>query len=186
MGPGYEATPKLTQAATITATRGAQYLQSQLPGGTKAPTIFEPSRTLPPSDLEMAVFAQKWAAVANPLSVVDDLRRGTVTHAQIDAIKAVYPALYSQVQQKTMQQINALDAKGKRIPFDDRLQLDLFLDLNGAGEPTLAAGFVDRLSATLKASQDQRPKAPAPSDSPLNGLAASATPASESVLAGGK
>jgi len=79
MGGGYETMPRLTQAATVTATRGAQYLQAQLPGGTAAPTVFQPSRKSLPSDLQIREFAQKWSAVANPLSVIDDLRRGTVT-----------------------------------------------------------------------------------------------------------
>lgn len=155
MGPAYEGMPRLTQAATVTATRGAQYLQAQLPSGTAAPTMFQPSRKITPSDLQIREFAQKWAAVANPLSVVDDLRRGTVTHAQIDALKNVYPLMYAEVQQKALEQIRELDARGKRMPFNDRLQLDLFLDLNGAGEPTLDGRFVDRVAAAQSAKQQQ-------------------------------
>jgi hypothetical protein len=146
MGGAYETMPRLSQAATVTATRGAQYLQTQLPSGTAAPTVFQPSRKITPSDLQIREFAQKWAAVSNPLSVVDDLRRGTVTHAQIDALKAVYPAMYAEIQTKALDQIRELDAKGKRMPFNDRLQLDLFLDLNGAGEPTLDGKFIDRIA----------------------------------------
>lgn len=155
MGGGYESMPRLTQAATVTATRGAQYLQSQLPGGTAAPTVFQPSRKSMPSDLQIREFAQKWAAVANPLSVIDDLRRGTVTHAQIDALKAVYPQMYAEVQTKALAKIRELDAQGKRMPFNDRLCLDLFLDLNGAGEPTLAGKFIDRIAGMQAAKQKQ-------------------------------
>jgi ParB-like chromosome segregation protein Spo0J len=164
MGGAYEAMPRLTQAATVTASRGAQYLESQVPRGTVAPTAFQPTRKVSPSDLQIREFAQKWAAVANPLSVVDDLRRGTVTHAQIDALKAVYPALYAEVQQKALTKIRELDSQGKRMPFNDRLQLDLFLDLNGAGEPTLAGQFVDRV-ASLQAAIAQRAAQPKPGDS---------------------
>lgn len=160
MGGASDTMPRLTQAATVTATKGAQYLESQLPGGTAAPTVFQPTRKTSPSDLQIREFAQKWAAVANPLSVLDDLRRGTVTHAQIDALKAVYPELYAEVQGKALDKIRELDAQGKRMPFNDRLQLDLFLDLNGAGEPTLAGKFVDRVTAmqAAKAQQDAQPK----------------------------
>ena len=185
MGPGFEATPQLTQAATVAAQRGAQYLMSQIPGGSKAPTVFEPSRTLPPSELEMQIFAQKYQAVSNPLSVIDDLRRGTVTHAQIDAIKTVYPELYQQIQTKTMEGITKLDQQGKRMPFDDRLILDLFLDLNGAGEPTLSGEFSDRLSGMLSAQQKQQAKPAPPSRAPMKSLSSAATPASQSVLEGG-
>jgi hypothetical protein len=162
MGGGADAMPRLTQAATLTATKGAQYLESQLPSGTAAPTVFQPTRKISPSDLQIREFAQKWSAVANPLSVIDDLRRGTVTHAQIDALKAVYPELYAEVQVKALEKIRVLDEQGKRMPFNDRLQLDLFLDLNGAGEPTLSGKFIDRVAGmqAAKAKQDAQPKLP--------------------------
>lgn len=185
MGGGYEAMPRLTQAATVTATRGAQYLQSQLPSGTSAPTMFQPSRKIQPSDLQIREFAQKWSAVANPLSVIDDLRRGTVTHAQIDALQAVYPQMYAEVQQKALEKIRALDQAGKRMPFNDRLQLDLFLNLNGAGEPTLAGEFVDRVVAAQAAKQKQesQPK-PHASGGGLTKIASSRQSGSETALGG--
>lgn len=185
MGGGYEAMPRLTQAATVTATRGAQYLQSQLPSGTSAPTVFQPSRKISPSDLQIREFAQKWAAVANPLSVVDDLRRGTVTHAQIDALKNVYPQMYAEVQEKALEKIRDVDASGKRMPFNDRLQLDLFLDLNGAGEPTLSGQFVDRVAGlqAAKAKQDAQQK-PHASGGALTKISASRQSGAQTALGG--
>jgi len=183
MGSAYESMPRLTQAATVTATRGAQYLQTQLPSGTNAPTMFQPTRKISPSDLQIREFAQKWAAVANPLSVVDDLRRGTVTHAQIDAIKNVYPQMYAEIQTKALEKIRDLDAKGKRMPFNDRLQLDLFLDLNGAGEPTLAGDFVDRVTAVQAAKQQQdAQQKPHGSGAALGKISASRQAGSATVL----
>jgi len=155
MGGAYGATPQLTQAATVTATRGAAWLATQIPGGTRAPTVFRPSQRTAPSDLEIRTFAQKWAAVSNPLSVLDDLRKGQVTHDQIEAIKNVYPELYGQIQQTALEKIRDFDARGKSLPFQDRLQLDLFLDLGGAGEPTLAGKFIDRI-ASLQAAKAQK------------------------------
>jgi len=185
MGSAYESMPRLTQAATVTATRGAQYLQTQLPSGTNAPTMFQPTRKISPSDLQIREFAQKWAAVANPLSVVDDLRRGTVTHAQIDAIKNVYPQMYAEIQTKALEKIRDLDAKGKRMPFNDRLQLDLFLDLNGAGEPTLAGDFVDRVTAVQVAKQQQdAQQKPHGSGAALGKISASRQAGSATVLGG--
>jgi len=155
MGGAADTLPRLTAAAAVTATKGAQYLESQLPSGTKAPTMFQPSRTYTPSDLQIREFAQKWSAVANPLSVIDDLRRGTVTHAQIDALKNVYPELYSEVRIKALDKVRQVDESGDRMPLNDRLTLDLFLDLGGAGEPTLAPGFIDRM-ASVQAAEAKR------------------------------
>ncbi|MEI9950799.1 MAG: hypothetical protein WDO74_17920 [Pseudomonadota bacterium] len=181
MGGAYGALPKLSQAATITAANGAAYLASQIPGGTRSPTVFSPLKRSTPSDLEIRQFAQKWAAVSNPLGVIDDLRKGTVTHAQVDAIKAVYPALYEQIQASTLEKLRDLDAAGKTIPFQDRLQLDLFLDLNGAGEPTLSGKFIDRVSAVQARKQQQQVKPPAASAAALTKLGASMAPGSDAL-----
>ena len=162
-GGAGDSLPRLTAAATITATRGVNYLQSQIPSGTFAPTVFQPTRSVMPSELQMREFAQKWGAVANPISVVDDLRRGTVTHAQVDAIKNVYPELYQQIQTTALEMIRKHDIAGKPLAFSDRNALDLFLSLNGAGEPTLAAQFVDHVvSLQEQAAQGQAQGKPAP------------------------
>jgi hypothetical protein len=184
MGGAGDALPQLAAAATMTATKGAQYLQSQIPGSTVAPTVFQPTRKVTPSDLEIREFAQKWAAVSNPLSVVDDLRRGTVTHAQIDAIKNVYPAMYAEIQMKTLEKIRQQDLAGKPMPFADRLQLDLFLDLNGAGEPTLAGQFVDHVVALQEQAAKQQNQAPAGTNSgkPVAGLGDARKSAAQSTL----
>lgn len=181
MGGAHELMPQLTQAATVTATNGAQYLAAQIPGGTRAPTVFQPSRRTSPSDLEIRRFAQQWAAVANPLSVLDDLRRGQVTHAQIDAVRAVYPQLYAQIQTSTLERIRDMDAAGKRLPFEDRLQLDLFLDLGGAGEPTLAGKFVDRIAGLQAAKQQQQRSRPTAGSAGLAKLSQSMSPGSDAL-----
>lgn len=185
MGGAAEFMPKLTAAATVTATRGAQYLESQLPAGTAAPTMFQPSRSFTPSDLQIREFAQKWSAVSNPLSVVDDLRRGTVTHAQIDALKNVYPELYDEVRVKALEGVRQLDQSGKRMPLNDRLQLDLFLDLGGAGEPTLAPGFIDRMDKVQAEQQKNAGPRPTNTNSPLNRIGKSRASGSEMALGQG-
>lgn len=175
--------PKLAQAAVVTTTKGAEYLKLHVPAGLIDPTVYQPSRRSQVSDLDIAAFARRWAAVANPMSVINDLRRGTVTHEQIDALKNVYPALYQELQVKVLERLRDLDAKGARVPFEARLQLDLLLDLNGAGDPALEPGFISRLTGLLQQKQAQQAQQKPPAR-PIN-LAKSRQSGADEALLGG-
>ncbi len=137
--------PKLSQAMVTTATRGAEFLKSKVP----APIVNSKSltpKTTPPivSDFEIAQFARYWSAVSNPLSVLDDLRRGTVSPEQVEALRVVYPKLYESVQSGVRSKLMELDEAGIIVPYQARLQLDLLLDLNGGGEETASVEFMVR------------------------------------------
>ena len=137
--------PKLSQAMVTTATRGAEFLKSKIP----APIVDSKSltpKTTPPivSDFEIAQFARYWSAVSNPLSVLDDLRRGTVAPEQVEALQAVYPKLYQSIQTGVREKLLELDEAGIIVPYQARLQLDLLLNLNGAGEVTASVEFMLR------------------------------------------
>ena len=150
-----ERAPKLSQAMVTTATKGAEFLKSKIP----APLVN--TRSLTPnaqplivSDLEIAKFARYWSAVSSPLSVLDDLRRGTVAPEQVEALRAVYPKLYETVQNGVRSKLMDLDERGVIVPYQARLQLDLLLNLDGAGEPTASVEFMVRFQELMRASPD--------------------------------
>lgn len=158
--------PKLAAAMTVTATKGAEFLKSKLPSGTVNTRSLTPnSAPVTVSDLEIAQFAKYWSAVANPLSVLDDLRRGTVSPEQVEALRAVYPKLYQQVQHSVRTKLLELDQQGTLVPYQARLQLDLLLGLDGGGEYTASADFMvrfaDMQAGAPGAGQEQRPQPPA-------------------------
>jgi hypothetical protein len=161
-----ETAPNLAAKMVTTATIAASFLESKLPSGTMNLRSFTPhSAPVTVSNQEIAKFAKYWSAVNHPLSVLDDLRRGTATSEQIEALQAVYPALYDRIRQQTMMSLAAADARGVLIPYQARLQLDLLLNLNGAGEPTASTDFMSRFQAISQSnpegSDQSRPKPPA-------------------------
>jgi hypothetical protein len=162
--------PKLSANLATTATKGAEFLKSKLPAplhNTKSLTPKSVPVTV--SDLEIQQFARYWSAVTNPLSVLDDLRRGDCTKEQVEALQAVYPKLYDQIQNTVRTQLMELDEQRVLVPYQARLQLDLLLDLNGAGEPTATVEFMTRFQE-IAANQPQGGNAPQPQPpaKPLN------------------
>ena len=121
-----------------------------------------------PSDIELAEFARYYSAVADPHSVLEDLQRGMATHEQMEALKTVYPKFYQNLQMETMGKIRAADMAGTPINFRARQQLDLLLDLGGAGDPMLSPDFADRVA---QADANRRP--------PMQGGPGGATPSIE-------
>lgn len=150
--------PKLSGKVVTGATRAATFLQSKLPTPLVNTSSFTPNAARPvPSDFDLQTFARYYAAVANPLSVVRDLQRGQVTREQVEALQAVYPKLYESVRNAVLEKLRVLDGKGITVPYQASLQLDLLLNLNGAGEPTARPDFMARFQQ-MAAQQDQAQK----------------------------
>jgi hypothetical protein len=167
MGGISETAPRLTQHVAVAASRGVNYLLSHTPVPLRQPTVMQPGYRPVPSDLEIAQFAKRWAAVADPLTVLDDFQKGMVTYEQVDALKNVYPTLYQSIRVEALQRFAKLDAAGIPVPYQERLQADLMFDLNGAGDPTLDAGFALKVSGMMQASAHKVAQ-PHPSKRPAN------------------
>ena len=125
-------------------------------------------------------FARRWATVANPMTAVEDLQNGQLTFDQVDALRSVYPLLYDGLRMKTMQHLQQLDQAGVLVPYQDRLQLNLLLDLNGAGDPTLTTQFALRVSG-LSQAQKAAQKQSRPSSKPIKALSASRMSDSQNI-----
>ena len=150
--------PGLAGALVEKTTNAINYLQSKAPAGTLDPTALMPGRKSVVSKLEMARFARVWAAVEKPMTVLDDLQKGIATPDQIDALKVVHPETYQAIRMSVMDAIVDVAKRGGRIPIATRQQLDMLLDLGGAGEPAFAPAISDRISKLQ--GMPKQPKAP--------------------------
>jgi hypothetical protein len=166
MGGLTQSAPVLTAQLAAAASRGAVYLEQHLPAATRAPSVFQPNKRAEISDMALRSFARRWATVANPMTAVEDLQKGTLTYDQVDALKNVYPMLYDGLRLKTMQRLQQLDQRGVTVPYQDRLQLNLLLDLHGAGDPTLTTDFALKVSGLMQAQKGAQQK-PHPSGKPV-------------------
>lgn len=151
--------PKTATALAMTTMRAVQFLNE------KAPKANQRVATLTPqldnqrySDADVSKFAQYLDAVEDPLTVLEDLRRGSISKEGIEAVKAVYPKIYEQMRTETMTRLSELK---KPLPYEQRLQLGKLLDI--PADPTLTPEFIKAQQARFAPTQPSAPQQAAPS-----------------------
>jgi hypothetical protein len=118
----YEAAPNVAGSVHAAMIRGVQFLDSKIP----APkTQFPLSPTWKPSQAQIAQFSRYYRAVNDPLSVMTEVKRGTLTHADLESLQVVHPQLLQQMQQSV---IENLDPKTARtLPYQTQLSIAKFI-----------------------------------------------------------
>jgi hypothetical protein len=126
------------QAKTMEA---ARYLADKAP---RSPAIPSPLMRdkWEPSATELAKFERYARAVDNPLTVIEDMKNGTLTPEAVDALEAVYPKLYEGIRLALMARVEELQDS---LPYDRRIQLGMLFD--APLDPTLQPQFVMGMQA---------------------------------------
>lgn len=159
----------LAGEAMIEAGAGASnaiaYLRESLPPYLQSTTLLRSTQKMPFSQPDLTKFARIWGTVADPSTAIQDLKAGRFTPSQAKALQRVYPGIYDELRNTTIEALGRADAAGKTIPIQVREQLSLLLDLDGGGEPVLSYGFASKVqgfaAAQMKENQSQqRPPAP--------------------------
>jgi len=122
------AAPQTAEAVGRKAITALQFLQSKIP---KNPyeTIFPSGKTrdYEPSSMELAKFERYVQVVDNPLSVLQDLKAGTLTREHVEALQAVYPDLYSRIQQAVLGELKEADEAD--ISYSKKVQIGMLLNI---------------------------------------------------------
>jgi hypothetical protein len=100
------AAPKTTAALQNIALNGVNYLHAAAPKSDSQPMLI-PGDDYQPSVDELSSFERKVAAVHNPLSILKDLRLGRLTDDAVEAVKAVYPQFYQDLQSQMMRKLSS-------------------------------------------------------------------------------
>jgi hypothetical protein len=145
--------PKTAAAVGAASQRAISYLHSMLPVGVSTASLTPHLNRFEASDAEIARWGLRYQTVANPMSVFDDLERGTLTWEQVETLQAVYPRIYSDIQAAAL---DLLADRTEPVPYRQAAALDLLLGLNGAGHPSLSSGFLARIAQLPQ--QTQQPK----------------------------
>ena len=90
-------------------------------------------------------YFDKMTAVLDPKSVIKSLSDGTLTHSQVDAVKAVYPEMYGEVVDSVKTHIANLRESGKTMPYNKVIQLGILLGqpMDPTQEPDMVRAFQD-------------------------------------------
>lgn len=146
------AAPNLTQRLVEKQLQAAAFLAAKMPKNPSfGKTLNDAINDWRPSDQDIAKFQRYVRAAQDPLSVLDDLKQGTVTREGVETLQALYPALYSNIQQVTMENLSTLQ---KRLPYYQRINLSLLL--NVPVDPSVSPSFVATMQGFYQGStQDQ-------------------------------
>lgn len=119
----HQADPALAMEMQSTIVRAVNFVNEKLPRSAVNPGVFQ--RPYEPSTLEMAKFNRYMQAIESPLTVLQELEDGTLTREHVEALQAVYPAIYRQVQVTAMEKI----ADKPDLSYQKRLQMGILLDI---------------------------------------------------------
>ena len=112
------AAPETMGLTAMTVVNAARFLDAKAP---KSPYAGMPVSVAPqwePSAADLDRFSRYKEAVENPGKVLKNMANGYLAPEQIDALKAVYPALYSKLQQQIGERLASWD---KPLSYQQRL-----------------------------------------------------------------
>ena len=174
--------PRLATTAANASARAMAFLYA------KRPPTFE-SDTLQPelvsrqlSDGQLATWRAYATTAAQPLSVLDDLNRGTVRREQVETLRALYPAMYSSIQAKIMDQLH--DSRAQ-ISYGQRVLL--YQMFGATTDPSLRPASIAAVQASFQPAQAAPTGAPRATPGRVRGsFAADVRTSAESLAAQSK
>lgn len=133
--PLADAAPGVADALIQKQLQVYSYLAQVMPKNPGMPTsIF--ADTWKPADYEVQRFRKVVQVARAPLTILQEMRAGTVTPDQVDAVRTLYPRLYESILDHVR---TGVTAPGVKTTYDQRLKLG---HLFGRTEPTTDAAFV--------------------------------------------
>lgn len=175
--------PGLTHGVTNGLSRAALFLESKLPRSYRAQVPGSPARsTRPVADHDIAKFARYWQAVNDPVSVIHEMALGTMTSEHVEALKAVYPELWTEVSSRLLDRAARHDAAGGQLGAQARQQIARFIGM--PVEPAFRKSVLQTLDAARNERAEQAAQqAQGGARKPVTKLGASAMPESQQLAA---
>lgn len=143
--------PGLGQAVLQKRAAAKDYLKSKLPSGAIGQGMFGHLEAPKVTEYQQRTFMEYVRGATDPLSVLEDVKNGTATFEAVDAVRAVYPRTFAEIQQVVSEQLAGLK---EPPPYQSRLEL--YRVFGVASDPSLSPEFF----ATMAAIRGQEPEAP--------------------------
>lgn len=117
--------PRVAESFGMRVNGAIKYLHDQAPKAPQAQSMFHQTKWKP-SQAQIAAYARKVEAIENPFSILTDYQNGTLTKDKVDAVRAVYPAIFAQIQKRILK--TATEHK-LDLPYQKRIQLSILLGM---------------------------------------------------------
>ncbi len=155
--------PQAANALVATQMAKYDYLLRRMPHMNASAMGREPSV----SRVEADRFMRSVRALEDPTVVLDDAIKGQLNRETVEAVKAVYPSMFAEMQSKVMDEYADLAATGKQLPYAQRLQIGTLLEIptDPSLEPDMIA-MQQGLYAANPEPEDAQPQQAPPGTSP--------------------
>lgn len=171
-----QVSPEMASYMANAYVRGVQYLVSNLPPA-DAPSLFGHLQDLEPSDAEINAFVRRFEAIEDPLSIVSMAAEFSLTPEHVQAVRSVYPELYTAIQAEIT---NMLGNLTKLPPYSARMMVGTLLDV--PADPSLDSQFIFRLQQRYaQTGQQQQEIGPRQTTTGAKRLASNTYSASQSI-----
>lgn len=151
------AAPEVIGTATATLLRGAQYLKDHAP---QSPYANMPAAVAPhwePSAADLDRFSRIRTAVESPAEVLKKMAQGYISTDQVDALRAVYPAMYEDLRLKITER---LMQASKPLTYQQRLGVMAIVGPQALGMSAQQAQILQSSFAPSQPGQNSATKGP--------------------------
>lgn len=159
----YKTSPKVNTDIAATQANALEFLKSQAPPQpVRSMGANDVRNTVPPPKSEVHKFERQMDIAKSPLTVMKRMQSGSITSVDVDAAKAMYPALIEQMRNEFM---GRLTEKGS-IPYSKHLMLSTMFE-----EPTDETFRAERIldfQAVFASQAGEQPGTPPKKDLKLN------------------
>ena len=116
--------PQISNALTMQMMASTGYLYNKLPKPSESDPLQPAATKWKPSDAQLADAERLLQIYDNPLSILKDLKDGTMTMQHVEDMRAMHPIIYKKIAEKLQE--SALKAPEK-LSYSDRLRMSKFL-----------------------------------------------------------
>lgn len=158
----HEAAPNISQGIHSSMMSGVNFLASKIP---RPSTQFPLSDDFEPSEAQKDSFNRYYNTINNPIGVLSEVKAGSVSNEQIEALQAVYPHLLQEMRSNMLQAMES--KKALDLPYSVKMSIAKFLGQSLDANMTTQAIASNQMAMHPQLpQQNQQPK----SKSTLGGL----------------
>ncbi len=146
------------------------------------PDPFDPHPAARLSDVQAATIVRYGSYVERPMRFFEEAEHGKITHEGVEVVKLLMPGMFAELQQRTVEGLADMMARGQKPPHAQRERLGLLLDIPAV--PSQRPEHMRLLQSNLVASNQAAKSGPQGATAPPRPIASKPQPSTLDRLEG--
>jgi hypothetical protein len=142
--------PNLTRHMALTSANGLMFLHDKMPKPKDKPSLTPLLEEPEVTEVDIRKWSRYVKAVHDPMSIIDDIQANRITKESVEAVRTVYPELYTDIQQRIVRLANENMYK---FNYQQKANLSVLFELTLHG--SLEPGSID-FSQQMMASEPEQ------------------------------